>query len=102
MKKETLEEAANSIYPNDGYEDEMYCDLGEFKRDFFIEGVKSDAAKEYWFEKFQQEQDKNKFTEKEVESICIEMVNWTIDNIGNPNAKSGEKFEQIIEQFKNK
>jgi hypothetical protein len=40
MKKETLEEAANSIYPNDGYEDEMYCDLGEFKRDFFIEGAK--------------------------------------------------------------
>jgi hypothetical protein len=48
------------------------------------------------------EETKNKFTEKEVESICIEMVNWAIDNIGNPNAKSGEKFKQVIKQFKKK
>jgi hypothetical protein len=60
MKKETLEEAAKSIYPNDGYEDEMYCDLGEFKRDFFIEGALSDAARDYWFEKFKLEQDGRK------------------------------------------
>jgi hypothetical protein len=31
--------------------------------DGFIEGAKSDVAKEYWFEKFQQEQDKNKYSE---------------------------------------
>jgi hypothetical protein len=56
MKKETLEDAANVIYPNDGYEDEMYCDLGEYQRDFFIKGIKSDIARDYWYEKFKLEQ----------------------------------------------
>jgi hypothetical protein len=34
--------------------------LGEFKRDFFIEGALSDAARDYWFEKFKLEQDGRK------------------------------------------
>jgi hypothetical protein len=35
----------------------------------FITGVKSDAARDYWFEKFQQEQDKKMYNEKEVIEI---------------------------------
>jgi hypothetical protein len=47
MKQETLEEAAK-----------IHLNSGKIPNDYqsFIEGAKSDAAKEYWFEKFQQEQ----------------------------------------------
>ncbi len=40
MRQETLEEAANKIYPNDGYDDETYCDFGELCRDKWLEGAK--------------------------------------------------------------
>lgn len=53
--KETLEEAAEKIYPNDGFKDEIYDDIGEVFREKFIEGAK-----------WQQEQDKNKYSEEEV------------------------------------
>jgi len=45
--KETLEEAANKIYPNNGFEDELYWDLGEIYRDKFIEGAKWQAERMY-------------------------------------------------------
>jgi hypothetical protein len=52
MKTE-LEEAAK-----------IHLNSGKIPNDYqsFIQGAKSDAAKEYWFEKFQQEQDKNKYS----------------------------------------
>ena len=40
MKQETLEEAAERIYPNEGYKDEAYCDLGEMSRELWLEGAK--------------------------------------------------------------
>lgn len=40
MKKETIEEAAERLCPNDGYYDEIYCDIGEFNREKWIEGAK--------------------------------------------------------------
>ena len=45
--KETLEEAANKIYPNDEYRDEYYCDMGEVHREKFIEGAKWQAERMY-------------------------------------------------------
>ncbi len=30
------------------------------------------------------------------------MVNWAIDNVGNPNPQSGKKFDEVIAKFKNK
>ena len=45
--KETLEEAANKIYPNDEYRDEYYCDMGELHREKFIQGAKWQAARSY-------------------------------------------------------
>lgn len=45
-----IEQEASKVYPNRGYEDELYCDLGEYKREVFIEGIKSDIARDYWKE----------------------------------------------------
>lgn len=41
------------------------------------------------------------FTEEQVELITKEMVNWALDNIGNPDAKSGKKFDEVISKYKN-
>jgi hypothetical protein len=38
--KETIEEAALRLYPDKGYDDEVYCDIGEYNRELFIEGAK--------------------------------------------------------------
>ena len=38
--KETLEEAAEKVYPNDGFKDEIWADIGEVFREKFIEGAK--------------------------------------------------------------
>ena len=46
-KQETLEEAAKKIYPNDGYDDETYCDFGELCRDKWLEGAKWVQEKMY-------------------------------------------------------
>jgi hypothetical protein len=42
------------------------------------------------------------YSEEEVELIAHEMVNWAIDNIGNPNPESGKKFDEVMAKFKNK
>jgi hypothetical protein len=47
MEKETLEEAAGKLYPNAGYDDEMWCDSGELFREKFIEGAKWQAERMY-------------------------------------------------------
>jgi len=47
MKKETIEQAANTIYPNDGFKDELYTDIGEVFREKFIEGAKEQAERMY-------------------------------------------------------
>jgi hypothetical protein len=46
-KQETLEEAAEKIYPNAGYDDEMWCDSGELFREKFIEGAKWQGQNSY-------------------------------------------------------
>jgi len=43
--KETIEEVALRLYPDKGYEDELYCDIGEYNRELFIEGAKWQAEK---------------------------------------------------------
>lgn len=42
------------------------------------------------------------YNENEVELIANEMVNWAIDNVGNPNPQSGRKFDEVISKFKKK
>ena len=51
---------------------------------------------------YQKERDKDKYTAEEVELIANEMVNWAIDNIGNPNPQSGKKFDEVLAKYKNK
>jgi hypothetical protein len=48
------------------------------------------------------EKEQKGYSEEEVELIANEMVNWAIDNIGNPNPQSGKKFDEVISKFKNK
>jgi hypothetical protein len=85
FKQETLEEVAEKSAIEQFEAGSTTYILG------FIEGVK-----------WQQEQDKNKYSEEEVELIANEMVNWAIDNIGNPFPQSGKKFDEVIAKFKNK
>lgn len=91
--KETLEEAAvkyaeeeNSCYTNDYYG--------------FINGAKSDAAKDYWFKQFQQEQDKNKYSEEEViDLIQFLSMNKDFNGYGSVSKETAKYF---LEQFKKK
>jgi hypothetical protein len=72
-----------------------------------IKNVESDAMDapscayeiEQLFYKWQAEKS---YSENEVELIANEMVNWAIDNIGNPNPQSGKKFDEVLSKFKNK
>jgi hypothetical protein len=45
-------------------------------------------------------QSKRMYSEEEVELIANEMVNWAIDNIGNPFPQSGKKFDEVIAKYK--
>ena len=82
MEQETLEEAAERIYPvvikpildvyDDGVSNQIgEEDINEDSRESFIAGAKSNAARDYWYSQFQ-EQDKNKYSEEEV----CEFVEW--------------------------
>ena len=42
------------------------------------------------------------YSKIEVELIAYEMVNWTLDNVGNSSVQSGKKFDEVISKFKNK
>jgi hypothetical protein len=80
--KETLEEAANKIYPNNGFEDELYWDLGEIYRDKFIEGAKWQAERMY--------------SEEEV----LELLNKFSNRDG--NHEDEQRTKNWFEQFKKK
>ena len=47
MNQETIQEAAEKIYPDDGYFDEMYGDLGAISRAYFIEGAEWQSKRMY-------------------------------------------------------
>jgi hypothetical protein len=65
----------------------------------FITGAKSDAAREYWFEKFQQEQDKNMYSDEEV----FNLWNWLNDGfIIRKSLPTKEELLGWFKQFKNK
>ncbi len=46
MKTE-LEEAAERLYPDNGYKDELYCDMGEHNRQLFIKGSEWQSERMY-------------------------------------------------------
>ena len=45
--KETIEEVALRLYPDKGYEDEVYCDIGGYNRELFTEGAKWQQERMY-------------------------------------------------------
>jgi hypothetical protein len=47
-------------------------------------------------------QSKRMYSEEEVELIANEMVNWAIDNVGNPDPQSGKKFDEVMTKFRKK
>jgi hypothetical protein len=95
-KQETLEEAAER------YIDSHYM-LDSNSYNGFIEGAKSDAAKEYWFEKFQQEQDKNKYSEEEVYELLLKHQSAYRSVVRNTSPLDWSfDIKQWFEQFKKK
>ena len=83
--KETIEEVALRLYPDKGYEDEVYCDTGEYNRELFIEGAK-----------WQQEQDNETlYSYDEVRAIAYKAY-----CIGQLDEPTEGKFNQWINQFK--
>ena len=95
MKQETLEEAAEKEFPlidtewcrTDACEEENLHLLGHRKS--FIKGAK-----------WQQEQDKNKYSEEEVKNI-VEEARWQVPATGNPREFT-KNFDKWFEQFKKK
>jgi hypothetical protein len=85
--KETIEEAAEK------YAKQFYYAEDSSAENDFIEGAKSDASRDYWFEKFQ-EQDKNMFSEEDMKAA------W--ENGMKSAIVLNASFEMWLEQFKNK
>jgi len=79
--KETIEEVAKRLYPDKGYEDEVYCDIGEYNRELFTEGAK-------WMEQ-------SSYSYDEVRSIAYKA--YCIGQLDDPTEG---KFNQWIAQFK--
>jgi len=70
--KKSLEEIAEKEYPKlivenpscNGYNEPNHIDINEECRNAFMEGIKSDKAKDYWFDIFKKNKEKwNKVTE---------------------------------------
>ena len=106
-KQETLEEAATNYLHSvaDGKRYTGYAD------EDFINGAKWQADKVFYDDAIQTlekalaillKRQESMYSEKEVELIANEMVNWAIDNVGNPNPHSGRKFDEVISKFKKK
>ena len=82
--KETLEDAAEKVYPNDGFKDEIWADIGEVFREKFIEGAKWQQERMYSEEDLREafkQSRQAKIFEKDMPPVY-------------------ENFEQWFEQFK--
>ena len=90
--KETLEEAAEKVYPNDGFKDEIWADIGEVFREKFIEGAKWQQERMYSEEDMKQfawECVAN-FLSNNVNEVEVALVEVIIDR----NSKQFEQFKK--------
>jgi len=96
-KQKTYEEAAESRYGTDmdSIRGGNVYDLNADVKRGFIEGAKSDAARDYWFAIFQQEQDKKMYSEEDLRRAMITII--VFDRI-----KNSEDITQYITQLKKK
>jgi hypothetical protein len=63
-KQETLEEDAERMFTLNS--DDFGNYIRNIQKQTWIAGAKSDSAKEYWFKRFQQEQDNNFYSEEDL------------------------------------
>jgi hypothetical protein len=88
--KENLEEAGLKYVENRYYKN-TDCES-------FITGAKSDVARDYWFNIFQQEQDKKMYSEEELE-LLIYNVCGTVARLQGITL-NGNNIKAAFEQFK--
>jgi hypothetical protein len=102
-KKETIEEAAEKYadFSNDYVPMSFGDKFNETTKKDFINGAKSDVAREYWYAKWQEEQDKNKYTEEEVYNL-IKAFNKHTLLIRHLEMGNSLDVKDWFEQFKKK
>ena len=90
--KETLEEAAEKVYPNDGFKDEIWADIGEVFREKFIEGAKWQQERMYSEEDMKQFAFEcvGKFLSNDDNKVEIKLVDVIIDRLN----KHFEQFKK--------
>jgi hypothetical protein len=93
-KQETIEEAAEKYALLEDAGEGNDNNIRMYSYDF-IAGAKSDAARDYWFKEFKQEQDKNKYSEEEVKHLIHQACYHS-------GVSVFHKFEKWFEQFKKK
>ena len=81
-KQETLEEVAEILHHDNGFEDDLYCDEGKILREAWLEGAK-------W-------QQERSYSEEEVLNLLLNLPNYPIDTYRE------QRINQWFEQFKNK
>ena len=79
-KQETPEEAAERLYPDNGFEDDLYCDEGKIFRESWLAGAK-----------WQQEQDKKLYSEKE--SFENKALKWWMSLSMEEQVEIGFKYD---------
>ena len=82
-EQETLEEVAERIYPDNGFEDDLYCDEGKIFRESWLAGAK-------W-------QQERSYSEEEV----IKFGQW-LSEFNNLDNETEYVIKELLEQFKNK
>lgn len=96
----TLETAANELYPDVGYSEEMYCDFGIYDRSIFIEGAKWQHERSYSEEEVLQIIDMSRRIKDSKDIFDLEnMLGLTEISTSNWEFFSNE---DILEQFKKK
>ena len=91
-----MEEENFIVYPDKGYEDELYCDIGGYNRELFIEGAKWQQERSY------SEEDMIRFAEfvathpDKNKNVHGQMLHAKSKYDG------AERTIDLLEQFKNK
>ena len=82
-KQETLEEVAERLHPDNGFEDDLYCDEGKILRESWLAGAK-------W-------QQENSYSEEDVKNAFLD--GWQLRDGDLPFPKAKKKW---FNEFKKK
>jgi hypothetical protein len=101
MSKKDFKINEIQLHSSDDYEQNCYAELDlrkELKKRLKLDIINAQLYDEIIFAFENNLPVINVFAEK-IELITNEMVNWTIENIGNPNPQSGKKFDEIYNKY---